>query len=32
MNEEESIFGTEPERLMRLMRSGMEKDEPGVEK
>ena len=32
MNEEESIFGTEPERLMRLMRSGMEKDESDVEK
>ena len=31
MNEEESIFGTEPERLMRLMRSGMEKDESNVE-
>jgi serine/threonine protein kinase/Tfp pilus assembly protein PilF len=31
MNEEESIFGTEPERLMRLMRSGMEKDESDVE-
>jgi serine/threonine protein kinase/Tfp pilus assembly protein PilF len=31
MNEEESVFGTEPERLMRLMRSGMEKDESDVE-
>ena len=27
MNEEESIFGTEPERLLRLMRSGLEGDE-----
>jgi tetratricopeptide (TPR) repeat protein/tRNA A-37 threonylcarbamoyl transferase component Bud32 len=27
MNEEESIFGTEPERLMRLMKSGLEADE-----
>jgi len=31
MNEEESIFGTEPERLMRLMRSGLQADESEVE-
>jgi non-specific serine/threonine protein kinase/serine/threonine-protein kinase len=31
MNEEESIFGTEPDRLMRLMRSGLEADEPELE-
>jgi serine/threonine protein kinase/Flp pilus assembly protein TadD len=31
MNEEESIFGTEPERLMRLMKSGLEADEAEVE-
>jgi serine/threonine protein kinase/thioredoxin-like negative regulator of GroEL len=30
MNEEESIFGTEPDRLMRLMRSGLEADESEV--
>ena len=27
MNEEDSIFGTEPERLMRLMQSSLEGDE-----
>ena len=27
MNDEESIFGAEPDRLMRLMRSGLEADE-----
>jgi len=27
MNEEDSIFGTEPDRLMRLMQSGLEEDE-----
>jgi len=27
MNEEESIFGVEPDRLMRLMKSGLEADE-----
>ena len=31
MNEEESIFGTEPDRLMRLMRSGLQADESEVE-
>ncbi len=31
MNEEESIFGTEPDRLMRLMRSGLEADEAEAE-
>jgi serine/threonine protein kinase len=31
MNEEESIFGTEPERLMRLMKSGLRADESEVE-
>jgi len=30
MNEEESIFGAEPDRLMRLMRSGLEADESEV--
>jgi WD40 repeat protein/tRNA A-37 threonylcarbamoyl transferase component Bud32 len=31
MNEEESIFGIEPDRLMRLMRTGLEADESEVE-
>ena len=31
MNEEESIFGAEPDRLMRLMRSGLQADESEVE-
>ena len=31
MNEEESIFGVEPDRLMRLMRTGLEADESEVE-
>jgi len=31
MKEEESIFGTEPERLMRLMRSGLQTDESEIE-
>jgi len=31
MNEEESIFGTEPDRLMWLMRSGLEADEAEAE-
>ena len=31
MKEEESIFGTEPERLMRLMRSGLQADESETE-
>ncbi len=32
MKEEEPIFGTDPERLMRLMRSGLEADESDLEK
>jgi len=31
MNEEEPIFGTEPDRLMRLMRSGLEADKAEAE-
>ena len=31
MSKEESIFGTEPERLMRLMKSGLDADESEIE-